>query len=307
MAETIPAVSVCIPTYNYRRYLSAALDSAVAQTFTDIEIVVVDNCSDDGTPELVADYRRRDSRIVFHRNDANIGMTRNFNRAMALARGKYVKYLCADDVLTVGCVGNMVAAMEADPEVVLAASRRFLFGPGDPPARSGGAGKAAYAKVAGTEAIRDCFFKGNYIGEPTAVMFRKRDVVTGFDDNYYQALDVDMWFRLLEQGALAYFNEPLCGVRQHESMGTAGNLRSGRITSDKVRLYQRYAAKPYLRGHPLGKLVWDARMASSLAKQAAAGAASETEAALNATYHPYLAEFLLMPLARILTKLRNGE
>ncbi len=306
MSRAEPLVSICIPTYNYRRYLSDALDSALAQTFADIEIVVVDNCSDDGTPELVSEYCRRDGRVVFHRNAGNIGMTGNFNRAMDLARGKYIKFLCADDVLAVDCVDHMVAAMETDTEIALAASRRFLFGPGDPPAQSSGASQGGYVKVPGIKAIRDCYFKGNFIGEPTAVMFRKCDAALGFDDAYHQALDVDLWFRLLEHGSLAYFNQPLCGVRQHESMGTTGNLRGGRITADKVRLYERYAGKPYLQGSFLGKFVWDARMASTLAKQAVAGAASETEAALNATYHPFLAEFVLMPIASVLTKMRYG-
>jgi glycosyltransferase involved in cell wall biosynthesis len=231
-------------------------------------------------------------------------MTGNFNRAMELARGKYVKFLCADDVLMNDCVERMLLSMESDAGIILAASKRFLFGP-DIPVYLDDRGPAGYRKVSGEQVIRDCFFHGNYIGEPTAVMFRKRDVVAGFDDAFYQALDVDMWFRLLERGALAYFSKPLCGIRRHESMGTAGNLRSGRVTDDKVRLYRRYAGKPYLRGQPLGKIFWDARMASSLAKQAAAGAASGSEAAFAATYHPFLTRSLLVPLARILTRLRH--
>ena len=91
-----PLVSICIPSYNYARYLPECLNSAIAQTYPNFEVVVVDNCSDDGTPELVAEYCRRYNRIVFHRNSENIGMTANFNRAMELARGKYIKFLCAD-------------------------------------------------------------------------------------------------------------------------------------------------------------------------------------------------------------------
>ena len=119
MSKADPLVSICIPTYNYRHYLSDALDSALAQEFADIEIVVVDNCSDDGTPDLVEAYCRRDSRVIFHRNSRNLGMTANFNRSMALARGKYVKFLCADDILATDCVGKMVAVLEADPDVRL--------------------------------------------------------------------------------------------------------------------------------------------------------------------------------------------
>ena len=88
MATTSPMVSICIPTYNYRHYLPDALDSARAQEFTDIEIVVVDNCSDDGTPELVEDYCRRDGRIVFHRNPRNLGMTANFQQVHGAGAGQ---------------------------------------------------------------------------------------------------------------------------------------------------------------------------------------------------------------------------
>ncbi len=302
MSRADPAVSICIPTYNYGRYLSDALDSALAQTFADIEIVVVDNCSDDGTPELVSEYCRRDGRVVFHRNAGNIGMTGNFNRAMELARGKYVKFLCADDVLASGCVERLVEAMEANPGVALAACKREIFRTGRPVFRSNPKGIRARV-TAGTQAIRDCFFVRNYIGEPTAVLFRKSDVVSGFDDRYYQALDVDMWFRLLENGSLAYIDDALCGVREHDSTGTAKNLRAGRITADKVRLFEHYAHKAYLRGTIAEKIRWDARMASSVAKQAAAGAGVEKEAARSAMYFPRFSGSMLISLAAVLVKL----
>src|SRR5258708_31495373 len=153
----LPLVSICIPTYNYRHYLSDALDSALAQEFADIEIVVVDNCSDDGTPELVETYCRRDNRVVFHRNSRNLGMTANFNRSMELARGKYIKFLCADDVLTMDCVGKMVGVLEAHPDVTLVGCRRSVF---DQDNRM--IGTRAYANRpfsrSGQQVIRDCYF-----------------------------------------------------------------------------------------------------------------------------------------------------
>ena len=302
MSRADPSVSICIPTYNYRRYLADALDSALAQTFADIEIVVVDNCSDDGTPELVSEYCRKDDRVVFHRNTENIGMTGNFNRAINLARGKYIKFLCADDVLASECVGRLVGVMEGNPGISLAACKREMFHADRPDFRSGIHGNRAKV-VAGTQAIRDCFFVRNYIGEPTAVLFRKSDVGSGFDGRYYQALDVDLWFRLLEGGSLAYVGDPLCGVREHYATGTANNLRAGRITADKVRLFEHYAHKPYLRGTVAEKIRWDARMASSMAKQAAAGAEVGMEAVREAMYFPRFSGSMLVPLASVLLKL----
>ncbi len=271
---TTPQVSICIPTFNYARYLPDALDSARGQSFTDIEIVVVDNCSDDRTQELMADFCRRDTRIAYHRNDTNIGMTPNFNRSMAQARGKYVKFLCADDVLAPDCVGRMVGVMEAASEVTLVACRRSIFTDDRRQAGTLGYARQSFSR-SGRQVIRECFFRGNLIGEPTAVMFRRADAASGMDENYHQVVDLEFWFRLLEAGNLAYLDDALCGIREHDSRGTGRNLRAGRIAADKLRLFQAYANRPYLEGSLPERLRWDARMASSLAREAAAGAGAQ--------------------------------
>ena len=300
----LPLVSVCIPTYNYRHYLSDALDSALAQDFTDIEIVVVDNCSDDGTPELVEAYRRRDSRIVFHRNARNLGMTANFNRAMELARGKYIKFLCADDMLAKDCVSKMVAVLEAGPDVALVGCRRTVFDRDKHPIGTLGYAKQGFSR-SGQRVIRDCYFKGNLIGEPTAVLFRKADVVAGFDEHYYQALDMEMWFRLLEAGEFVFLADILCGVREHDARGTANNLRAGRITADKVRLFEKYSSRPYLGGTTAERVRWDARMASSVTREVAAGAAQSADTVRQAFYFPRFSISVLTPIASVLTRIRR--
>ena len=301
---TAPRVSICIPAYNYRRYLPDALDSALAQTYADIEIVVVDNCSDDGTQELLAEYCRRDGRIVYQRNDENIGMTPNFNRAMALAHGKYVKFLCADDVLAPDCVNRMVEAMESSPEISLVGCRRSIFTDDRREIGTLGYTRNAFSR-SGEQVIRECYFKGNLIGEPTAVLFRKADAAAGMDENYHQVVDLEFWFRLIENGNFAYLDEALCGIREHDSRGTGKNLRAGRIAADKLRLFEAYANRPYLGGSIAERLRWDARMASSLAREAAAGAQRNATAAQSAFYFPRVSAWLLTPLARVLTWIRR--
>ena len=297
-------VSICIPTYNYRHYLPDALDSALAQEFTDIEILVVDNCSDDGTPALLEDYCRRDGRIVFHRNPRNLGMTANFNKSMELARGRYVKFLCADDTLEKTCVRKMVDVLVAQPEVALVGCRRSVFNDDRRVLGEMGYAGNAFARN-GYEVIRECYFKGNLIGEPTAVLFRKSDIVAGFDVNYHQALDMELWFRLLEKGDFVFLSESLCGVREHDARGTANNLRSGKITADKMRLFAQYADRPYLNGTLAERIRWDARMASSAAKQVAAGAGKSDTAVKSALYFPHFSSAALIPLASAMTKVRN--
>ncbi|RYF88859.1 MAG: glycosyltransferase family 2 protein, partial [Chitinophagaceae bacterium] len=125
--STTPKVSVLVPTYNYAHYLPETLRSALEQTFTDFELVVVDNCSTDNTAELMATYKD-DPRVIYHRNDANIGIVGNFNRCLELARGEYIKFLCADDKFAPGMLETYVRIMDEMPGVSLITCDKQAFG-----------------------------------------------------------------------------------------------------------------------------------------------------------------------------------
>ena len=93
-----PRVSLGFPVYNGERYLAAALDSLLGQTFRDLEVVICDNASTDRTAELCAAYAARDARVRYHRNPTNLGAAPNFNRTFELSRGEYFKWAAHDDV-----------------------------------------------------------------------------------------------------------------------------------------------------------------------------------------------------------------
>ena len=80
MANSEPRVSIGMPVYNGENYLAQALDSLLAQTFTDFEIVICGNASTDGTEALCREYAERDARIVYRRNESNVGAAANFNK-----------------------------------------------------------------------------------------------------------------------------------------------------------------------------------------------------------------------------------
>ena len=113
-----PTVSICIPVYNMARYLRHAVDSALAQTYEDFELLIIDNVSTDDTYEIAMEYARRDPRVRVVRNERNIGANPNFNRCFDLARGTWVKFLCADDLLAADCIEKMIAATRPGPLVV---------------------------------------------------------------------------------------------------------------------------------------------------------------------------------------------
>jgi glycosyltransferase involved in cell wall biosynthesis len=96
--ERRPCVSVGLPVYNGERYLSAALDSILAQTFEDFELVVSDNGSTDGTQEIVRDFLGRDDRVRYVRVEDNRGAMWNFNEVFQQSRGEFFKPACHDDL-----------------------------------------------------------------------------------------------------------------------------------------------------------------------------------------------------------------
>jgi glycosyltransferase involved in cell wall biosynthesis len=118
----MPRVSIGLPVCNGERYLAKSFESLLGQTFTDLEIVVCDNTSTDGTADIARSFASRDSRVRYIRNPVNIGANRNYNLSMKLSRGDYFKLGADDDLLEPTYVEKMVAVLDADPLVSVAHS-----------------------------------------------------------------------------------------------------------------------------------------------------------------------------------------
>lgn len=249
-----PKVSVCIPAFNAADYLRQAVESVLEQDYRDYEIVIVDNCSTDHTASLVSELQQlSNGRIRFYQNNRNIGLVNNLNRCLEHAKGAYIKFLCADDMLLPECLEKMATGLDLHPSVKLVSCGRLVID------RYGHKlGTRHYVAgdniVSGKQVITRCLFGGNYIGEPTAVMFRKTDLKGCFREDMPQLSDMDMWFQLLEQGDLLSLEKPLCAIRSHPAQMTHANVRSGRLIEDNIRLFETYAQKSYLEATRLLRL-----------------------------------------------------
>jgi glycosyltransferase involved in cell wall biosynthesis len=126
IAESVrPKVSILIPVFNRKQYISECIESALDQTFKDFEIIVVDNASDDGTWEICNEFAEKDSRVRAYRNERNIGPVRNWIRCVELAKGVYSKILFSDDVLEKECLQKMLPMFE-DSNVGLVYSAAYV-------------------------------------------------------------------------------------------------------------------------------------------------------------------------------------
>lgn len=123
MGKLAPRLSIGLPVFNGENYLAPALDSILAQTFRDFELVISDNASTDRTEEICRDYADRDPRIRYHRNSTNIGGPRNFNQVFEFCSGEYFKWAHHDDVLAPDFLEKCVEVLDQHPAVILVHSK----------------------------------------------------------------------------------------------------------------------------------------------------------------------------------------
>lgn len=247
-------VSVVVPVFNGERHLTECLESVLSQDFADLEILISDDGSTDGTCGIIERFAARDPRIRWWQNPRNQGLTGNHNAGLQAARGDYVKFVHQDDrLLSVSAVSKMVAALDAHPSAVLAGSRQHLTGSKSRPVilsqKSG--------LFEGKKLIISCLEQNtNLIGQPTLVLFRRSAARRGFDPRFAGHLDYEMWFHLLEQGDFVFLAESLATWRVHEHHYTARARAKGGNDGEHLCFLETYYARPWLKARAKPRMLF---------------------------------------------------
>ncbi len=240
---TYPLVSIVVPAYQAERYLEATLRSARAQTYENLEIVVLDNASTDRTAEILAEVT--DPRIRVERNDTVLPLSQNWNRVVEMSKGDFVKVLCADDLIHPTAVAVQAAVLGQHPGVSLVAARRhFVDDQGQVLAASKGLAGLVGRHDGGSVATTVVRNGGNPIGEPAGVLFRRADFdeVGGFDPALPFPMDLDLWMRLLRHGDLVGLKDSLAAFRASRDSLSAHNAKT--LYLEQRALTRRIAEDP---------------------------------------------------------------
>jgi predicted SAM-dependent methyltransferase len=238
-----PLVSIVVPAFN-PRYFQIALESAIAQTYKNIEIVVCDDCPSDAIEAIVGRYAAEDSRIRYKRNpDAGTDVGRTNHRlCFSEAKGEFIKFLNDDDMLAPTCVERMVACFAEHPDITLVTSKRQRINKDGEFLPDDGATKSPVAD----DAIIDGLSLGsallnsgvNFVGEPTTVMFRKSELVDVRPDfmsidgrEISWVSDVAIYMNLAVRGNAIYLVEPLSYFRIHDEQGQIVSAAQSKVES----------------------------------------------------------------------------
>ncbi|MCC3374065.1 glycosyltransferase [Cohnella sp. REN36] len=226
-----PKVSVLIPTFNRPELFEAALQSALSQSYPNIEIIVGDDSTNDETERLIQIYLATHQHIRYYRNENNLGQFQNDLKLLELSHGEYINFLMDDDLFHPEKISKMMKAMLEFPNAVIATSKRQII---DSQGRNMGDIRSS-SSLFDNDVIVNGFEAGEYvlesiantIGEPTTVLFKKSALTESFGTfykrDYICNVDLASWFTLLAEGDLIYFSDPLSYFRVHDGQQQNGS------------------------------------------------------------------------------------
>ena len=222
-----PRVTIALATRNRAGYLRAAIESCLAQTFTDFELLVCDNASTDNTAAVVASFA--DPRIRYHRNEHDLGMVGNWNRCVELARGELIANLCDDDLMLPDRLERQVAIFDAHPETgIVHGDAEMIDAEGVP------TGSWASREFGDDELLHVLVRHHNFIVYPSTTIHRRVFEQLGtYAEGYQLAADLDLWLRAARDHRFRHTpGGPVVRFRRHEGSGSHEDRRG--IELDEV-------------------------------------------------------------------------
>lgn len=232
-----PKISVIIPTYNYGEYVSEALDSVLAQTYKDYEIIVIDDGSTDNTKDIVGKYIENSIGNIKYIYQENKGVSNARNTGIKNARGEYIAFLDADDIWFPDKLELQMDLFEKNPELGLVFCNTFSFNEHSSSKKTGfqlnPAGEPA--KILQSLVIR------NRISTNTVIVKKRYFDKTGlFDEDLRFGEDYDMWLRIAKYYKVDYLNTVLTKYRLHvNNLSKINKEKEERVIIDMIKIRKR--------------------------------------------------------------------
>lgn len=212
----MPEVSVLMPVYNVQQYVAEAIESILNQTFSDFELIILDDCSVDNTTEIVKSYS--DPRIIYHRNNINIGLAENLNIGLKIASGTLIARMDGDDISLPTRLQVQVDFLENNPDIDLCSCGMILFGPEN----------KTWIRDRDPEQVKISMMFYSAILHASSVFrkksFEKHNLV--YNPDAFPAEDYDLWSRAVFHCKLLNIPDVLYQYRIHDKQVTSTDDRS---------------------------------------------------------------------------------
>lgn len=264
-----PMVSVIVPNYNYARYLDMRMESILSQTFSDFEIILLDDKSTDNSARLIEKYRHHPKVSHIEINTENSGSPfRQWKKGIELARGKYIWIAEADDLAESEFLEKTVVALEANPGASTALTGSIIIDENGYPSKSdwdkwhGYKSRGDWKAFDGNEYIIHNLFWKNYIYNASMVLFRRDAYAPDMLDDSIamrNAGDWMFWTKLASRGSVVEVYEKLNRFRRHSTSATVDGDKSGRIRLEEIAVLsyinRSFPVGSYRRRLRIGRLI----------------------------------------------------
>ena len=249
-----PLVSICIPSYNRADLIEETINSALTQTYRNIEVIVTDNCSTDQSWKLLLELAEKDSRLKIFQNEENVGAVRNWKRVMAKATGEYALILWSDDLIKPTFVEKTLEAFAGDIAFVMAGVEEFT--------QEGGVYYSSNFCLKGKCPVRDYYDeilfknKSSLPVSPSSSLFRTEDLRGNILDSIPNADSIDFnltgagpdvltfFLTSLKYPSIFVLSEHLAKFRSHPtSITVMANKKAG------LKLHYDWAKYHFVKNH----------------------------------------------------------
>lgn len=236
-----PLISICIPTYNGSQYIEKCIESCLAQSYRNIEVIVCDDCSSDSLINVLNPYLKKECRISFYQNEKNLGLVGNWNKCMNYASGEYIKWLFQDDWMDVNAIEEFVEIANKGYDFIVS-KRNFILNE-----LATDEDKMYYSKKVKTlenyfnqdeigcyfptSKIKDIVVSNialNFIAEPSLIFFKRTLIkeVGLYDHLFHQICDLEYNMRLASKVGVYVLNKPICHFAIHAQSTTNANVNN---------------------------------------------------------------------------------
>ena len=214
-----PLVSVLMPAYNASEYIEEAIKSVLEQTYTNFELLILDDCSTDNTLDIITKYENKDSRIKVFRNESNQKIVRSRNKLFELAKGQFYLIHDADDISVNTRIADQLALMQSDDKIGVCGGFLQSFNSN---------GNLDLRKYETEDAeIRKRIFKSSPLAQPSC-MIRKEAIIDcgNYSEDFPVAEDIELWYRIGRKYKFANVPKILLYYREQENNATHKKMKA---------------------------------------------------------------------------------
>ena len=229
--EINPTVSVVMPAYNAEKYLREAIDSVLNQTYSDFELIIINDGSKDSTKDIILSYK--DPRIIYLENEQNSGICVTLNKGLDVARGRYIARMDSDDIMMPERLAVQVDYMDKNPQIGVCGSDIIVFGEG--------IAEHVFEQIHSSDDCAAGLLFNPSLAHP-AVMMRSsilKSKELRYEDEYRGLEDFRMWWNIAQYAEISNIPQALLRYRHHKGQETR-NIQPETLVKSNLFRKERY-------------------------------------------------------------------